>query len=148
MDDVKKLEKKTKYPVYFLDENTSFSPDHINFLKEQIIESKVQRIRLLLNPNFHDARQESIFIATQGAKFAEKRFPFLPWMECQLMEGDISLVQKYSEQEDFTFLNSQSKNVRFDPAVYHYFKITSSLAVFKIKSVGPYLEKLVQKKMG
>ena len=69
-------------------------------------------------------------------------------MECQLIEGNISLIQKYSEQEDSTLLNSQSSNIRFDPAVYHYFEITSSLAVFKIKSIGPYLEKLVQKKIG
>jgi len=148
MKDLKKLEKNTKYPVYFLDENSSLQNEHIHYLKELISQDpSIKKIRLLLNPSFHDAKQESIFIANEGTHFAEKRFPFLPWMECELLEGQVSLLQEYPQGQDTTFLDSSSPLIRFDPAVFHSYKISSPIAVFKTKTIGPYLEKLVQKKI-
>ena len=149
MNGFKKLAKATNSPIYFLDEEITLNQDHLKQIKDHLIShTDLDKVRLLLNPNFHDAQQESIFFANKNALFTQKRFPFLPWMECELLEGSLSLIQYFAQGEELSFLSSQSPKVRFDPAVYHSFKITSEVAIFKVKSIGPYLEKLVEKKVG
>ena len=115
-------------------------------LKEDMKKQNIFKARIVLTPNIHAPMQKSILIASPEANFRQRKFPFLPWMECSTMDGELALHQYYEKEKETTFLKSSDGVHRFDPSVFHQYEVKSELAVFLVTGLGPYLENLIEKK--